>query len=85
MKNLALWAASLAIVIGVGAFRDDDSDQLVADSVLDAQRAARHVQTEVKARARQAALLADADSKGRAEHAAGLAVAELIASARLVP
>ena len=83
-KSAALWIVALAVVIGVSAVRDDETDQLVADSVVDAQRAARHVQSEVKARARQTARLADADNRGRAEHAARIALADLVASTRLV-
>ena len=42
MKTLALWTACLAIAIGVGAMHDGiDADQLTADTVLDAQHAAR--------------------------------------------
>ena len=84
IKSAALWTVALAVVIGVSAVRDDETDQLVADSVIDAQRAARHVQSEAKARARQAARLADADNRGRAEHAARVALADLVASTRLV-
>jgi hypothetical protein len=85
MKTVAIWLASIAIVAGVGLFRDDNSDQLVADSVLDAQRAARHVQAEVKARTRQAARLAQADHRDRLEQAARMAASTLVASTRLVP
>ena len=83
-KSAALWIVAFAVVIGASAVRDDETDQLVADSVIDAQRAARHVQSEAKARARQAARLADADNRGRAEHAARVALADLVASTRLV-
>ena len=84
MKKPSLWIAAFAIAVGAGFIHEDDSDQLVADSVFDAQRAARHVQSEVKARANQAARLAEADSRGRAEHAARVALADLVASTRLV-
>ena len=84
MKKLALWLTTFALVVGVCMTRDDDSEQFVADSVLDAQRAARHVQSEVKARAKQAARLAEADSRGRAEHAARVALADFVANTRLV-
>lgn len=86
MKTVALWLVSIAIVMGVCVVsRDDESDQLVADSVLDAQRAARHVHVERKARERQAARLAESDNRGRLEQAARMAASTLIASTRLVP